>query len=62
VRECKPASDAEIARILGLDDQVVARELDAVAYSSGYSETSPDERRLRTALTALRSGLVDTTD
>jgi pSer/pThr/pTyr-binding forkhead associated (FHA) protein len=58
----QPASDAEIARTLALDHQVVVRELDAVAYSFGYSEIATDERRLRTALTALRSGLVDTTD
>lgn len=58
----QPAPDAEIGRVLGIDDQVIARELDAVAYSFGYSEIAPDERRLRTALTALRSGLVDTTD
>ena len=58
----QPAPDAEIARLLGIDDQVVARELDAVADSFGYSEIAPEERRLRTALTALRSGLVDTAD
>jgi pSer/pThr/pTyr-binding forkhead associated (FHA) protein len=58
----QPAPDAEIASALALDHQVVARELDAVAYSFGYSEMTTDERRLRTALTALRSGLVDTSD
>jgi hypothetical protein len=58
----QPAADAEIARVLALDNEVVVRELDAVAYSFGYAEIAMEERRLRTALTALRSGLVDTTD
>jgi hypothetical protein len=58
----QPAPDADIARVLAVDQQVVTRELDAVAYSFGYSDIATDERRLRTALTALRSGLVDTTD
>ena len=58
----QPASDAEIGDLLGLDHHVVARELDAVAYSFGYLELAIDERRLRTALTALRSGLVDSAD
>ena len=58
----QPAPDADIARVLAVDQQVVTRELDAVAYSFGYAEITTDERRLRTALTALRSGLVDTTD
>ena len=49
----QPASDAEIARVLALDHQVVGRELDTVAYSFGYSEIVTDERRLRTASTAL---------
>jgi len=58
----QPATDAEITRALALKHQVVVSELDAVAYSFGYSEIATDERRLRTALTALRSGLVDSTD
>jgi pSer/pThr/pTyr-binding forkhead associated (FHA) protein len=58
----QPAPDPEIASELTLDHDVVARELDAVAYSFGYSEMTTDERRLRTALTALRSGLVDTSE
>jgi pSer/pThr/pTyr-binding forkhead associated (FHA) protein len=58
----QPAADAEIARVLALDHEVVVRELDDVAHSFGYAEIAIDERRLRTALTALRSGLVDTTD
>jgi hypothetical protein len=36
--------------------------LDAVARSFGYAELTADERRLRTALTALRSGLVDNSE
>jgi hypothetical protein len=48
--------------VLALDHEVIERELDAAAYSFGYAEIAIEERRLRTALTALRSGLVDTTD
>jgi pSer/pThr/pTyr-binding forkhead associated (FHA) protein len=58
----QPAADAEIARVLALENEVIVRELDAVAYSFGYADIAIEERRLRTALTALRSGLVDTTD
>jgi len=55
----QPAPDAEIADVSALDEHIVERELDAVAHSFGYAELAIDERRLRTALTALRSGLVD---
>ena len=55
----QPGADADIAGALGLDDGVVGRELDALARSFGYGGLAADERRLRTALTALRSGLVD---
>jgi pSer/pThr/pTyr-binding forkhead associated (FHA) protein len=58
----QPASVPEIADALEVDHHVVERELDALAYSFGYLELAEDERRLRTALTALRSGLVDTSD
>lgn len=58
----QPASDAEVADALGLDEHVVAHELDAVAHSFGYAELALHERRMRTALTALRSGLVDNAD
>lgn len=58
----QPAPDSDIADALALDEQVVAVELDAVAHSFGYGELAMDERRLRTALTALRSGLVDSSD
>ena len=58
----RPAQDGEIAAALALAEPVVARELDAVAQSFGYTELGLDERRLRTALTALRSGLVDNHD
>ena len=58
----QPAADAQIARVLALDHEVIERELDTVAYSFGYAEIAIEERRLRTALTALRSGLVDTID
>ncbi len=54
-----PADDHQVAAALGLDVHVVTHELDAVAHSFGYLGLSEDERRLRTALTALRSGLVD---
>jgi hypothetical protein len=53
----EPASDPEVAAALGLDVRVVSRELDAVANSFGYGELPPAERRLRTALSAIRSGL-----
>jgi len=58
----QPAADREIAEALALDAHVVAQELDTVAHSFGYPELAMDERRLRTALTALRSGLVDSSD
>ncbi len=58
----QPAADSEIAETLGLDEHVVEHELDAVAQSFDYAELAVDERRLRTALTALRSGLVDTSE
>jgi predicted component of type VI protein secretion system len=53
-----PATDAETAAALELPEDVVARELDALARSFGYGDLPLDERRVRTALTALRSGLV----
>jgi hypothetical protein len=58
----QPAPDGEIAGALSLDERVVSLELDSVAQSFGYADLAQDERRLRTALTALRSGLVDTSD
>ena len=58
----EPGTDASIARALGLDERIVARELDGLAASFGYGHLAVDERRLRTALTALRSGLVDPAD
>jgi pSer/pThr/pTyr-binding forkhead associated (FHA) protein len=58
----QPAPDSAIAEAFGLDERVVAHELDAVAHSFGYEQLALDERRLRTALTALRSGLVDHPD
>ena len=58
----QPASDDEIAEVLGLAEHVVELELDAIAHSFGYAQLAADERRLRTALTALRSGLVDSSD
>ena len=58
----QPARDAEIANALSLDERVVSLELDAVAQSFGYAELTADERRRRTALTALRSGLVDSSE
>jgi pSer/pThr/pTyr-binding forkhead associated (FHA) protein len=58
----QPAPDGDIAAALGLDEHVVELELDAVADSFGYTDLGPHERRLRTALTALRSGLVDNAD
>ena len=57
-----PAPDPQIADALGLDPLVVMRELDALAHSFGYAELVLEERRLRTALTAVRSGLVDSSD
>jgi hypothetical protein len=53
----KPASDADVAAELGLDPRVVAQELDAVAHSFGYGNVPLTVRRLKTALTAIRSGL-----
>jgi len=58
----RPASNLEIADALALGEHVVDSELDSVAHSFGYAQLATDERRLRTALTALRSGLVDSSD
>jgi predicted component of type VI protein secretion system len=55
----QPAHDDEIAAASGLHGPVVQRELDAIAQSFGYLDLEIQERRLRTALAALRSGLVD---
>jgi pSer/pThr/pTyr-binding forkhead associated (FHA) protein len=58
----RPASDSEVAATLGLQEIVVEHELDAVANSFGYGAMAQPERRLRTALTAIRSGLVRGSD
>jgi hypothetical protein len=53
-----PARDDDAARELGLPLGVVVAELDTIAQSFGYDELPLQERRVRTALTAIRSGLV----
>lgn len=58
----EPASDAAVAAELGLPEAVVRGELEAVAHSFGCAVASTRERRRRTALTALRSGLVRDAD
>lgn len=58
----EPASDQRIAAELGVDVGVVERELDVIAHSFGYAELPEAERRLRTALTAIRSGLAGQAD
>jgi hypothetical protein len=57
-RRCAPASDEEVDEELGLPLGVVGRELDAVAHSFGFADLPLEERRLRTALSALGSGIV----
>jgi hypothetical protein len=57
-----PAADDEVAANLGIDARVVAHELDAIAHSFGYGDLPETERRLRTALTAIRSGLAGQAD
>jgi len=57
-----PALDEEIADALGLALDVVALELDALARSFSFGELPLGERRVRTALSALRSGLVSDAD
>jgi len=57
-----PAEDDEVAEALELPPGVVSRELDALAQSFGFGDLSLEERRLRTALSALRSGLVSDAD
>lgn len=54
----RPASDEQVAEDLGLPVGVVERELDAVAFSFGFADLPLEERRLRTALSALGSGIV----
>jgi predicted component of type VI protein secretion system len=53
-----PTRDEVTASELGLPLRVVVAELDAIAQSFGYDELPLPERRVRTALTAIRSGLV----
>ena len=55
----RPTSDGEIAHELGLPPAVVAHELDAVAHSFDCAGLPFAVRRLRTAFTAIRSGLVE---
>jgi hypothetical protein len=57
-----PAPDTEVAEALGLPPGVVARELEALARSFGFDDLPLAERRVRTALSALRSGLVSDAD
>jgi hypothetical protein len=57
-----PAADEAVAAQLGIDPHVVEIELDAVAHSFGYGHLPRTERRLRTALTAIRSGLARADD
>jgi len=58
----RPASDEEVAEELGLPLGVVGRELDAVAHSFGFADLPLEERRVRTALSALGSGIVPPCD
>jgi predicted component of type VI protein secretion system len=58
----EPASDADVALQLDLPLHVVHRELEALAHIFGCAVASTRERRRRTALTALRSGLVHDAD
>jgi hypothetical protein len=57
-----PATDAATAQAVGVSSAVAGRELDAVARSFGYLDLPVEERRVRTALTAVRSGLVSDAD
>jgi len=57
-----PAPDEEIADALGLAPEVVARELEALARSFSFGDLPLAERRVRTAISALRSGLVSDAD
>jgi FHA domain len=54
----RPTPDAAIAEALGLPPNVVEHELDAVAHSFDFGSLPTSVRRLRTAVTAIRSGLV----
>jgi hypothetical protein len=58
----RAASDEQVAADLGLPLLVVTRELDTIGRSFGYGELAVAEKRLRTALTALRSGLANSGD
>jgi pSer/pThr/pTyr-binding forkhead associated (FHA) protein len=58
----EPASERAIAAQTGIDERVVSRELDDVARHFGFGDLGVDERRLRTALAALRSGLIDASE
>jgi hypothetical protein len=53
-----PATDDEVAEHLGLPEPVVAAELDTLARAFGLEELPLGQRRVETALDALRSGVV----
>ena len=53
-----PATDDEVAEQLGLPEGVVAAELDTLSRAFGLEGLPLGQRRVETALDALRSGLV----
>jgi len=57
-----PASDAAIAAVTGIPEDVVTTELDHLGRSFGLQEMPPADRRAEIALLALRSGLVKSDD
>jgi FHA domain len=60
--DVRPASDEQVVQDLGLPVGVVARELDAIAHTFDFDDLPLEERRLRTALSALGSGIVPPTE
>jgi hypothetical protein len=57
-----PASDAEIAAVTGVAEEIVATELDHLGRSFGLDDMPPKDQRAEIALLALRSGLVKADD
>jgi hypothetical protein len=53
-----PSSDAAIAALTGISEEVVTTELDHLGRAFGLQDMPPADRRAEIALLALRSGLV----
>jgi hypothetical protein len=57
-----PATDAQIAEVTGVPEEIVTTELDHLGRSFGLQDMPPADQRAEIALLALRSGLVKADD